>query len=315
LRQRGVIQHNPDALARAIKGLWALQQTGYLTPPACREELPPADFISCAEYRPKPPPCLRYDKIRSLLQYLSTELITAGSLTMVKMTEMERKWLLDRVVEIIWLHPDIPVEHLQLIRGLTLVEPESWKRCQEWDNIYSFYDPVDQRIKIRQDQVTNLNRFEMVFLVALGQSLLGNYAQEKRMEDLMCGADLVGRTYRLRVREKEQLVSFLDSSDIDTYLRLSRMHCLQPEEQVYTRVINPGEGFTPPGLFFGLFYAWYLDNRFAANIEYKMSIMRNTISDLIPEQVRIVDRRRRTIDFFRERIFRQRSPFFSGKVR
>ena len=61
---------------------------------------------------------------------------------MVKMTEMERKWLLDRVVEIIWLHPDIPLEHLQFIRGITLVEPESWKRCQEWDNIFSFYDPA-----------------------------------------------------------------------------------------------------------------------------------------------------------------------------
>jgi len=315
LRQRGALQHDPDALARAIKGLWALQQTGNLTRPACKETLPEADYVAHAEYPSRPAPCLRYDKIRSLLHYLSTESIAAGSLAMVKMTEMERKWLLDRVVEIVWLHPDIPLEHLQFIRGITLVEPESWKRCQEWDNIYSFYDPVDQRIKIRQDQVTNLNRFEMVFLVALGQSLLGNYAQEKGMQDLFCGNDLVGRTYRIRVRKKEQLVSFLNPADLDTYLRLSRMHCLHREERLYTRVINPGEGFTPPGLFFGLFYAWYLDNRFAANIEYKMSIMRNTISDLIPEQVRIVDRRRRTIDFFRERIFRQRSPFFSGTVR
>jgi hypothetical protein len=46
-----------------------------------------------------------------------------------------------------------------------------------------------------------------------------------------------------------------------------------------------------------------------------MSIMRNTISDLIPEQVRIVDRRRKTIDFFRARIFRQRFPLLSGKVK
>jgi uncharacterized cofD-like protein len=315
VRQRGAIQHDPDALARAIKGLWALQQAGYLKQPACKEQLPAADFVSFCEYPSRPAPCLRYEKIRSLLHYLSTELITAGSLAMVKMTEMERKWLLDRVVEIVWLHPDIPVDHLQFIRGITLVEPESWKRCQEWDNIYSFYDPVDQRIKIRQDQVNNLSRFEMVFLVALGQSLLGNYAQEKQMADLVSGDGVVGRTYRIRVREKEQLASFLGPEDINAYLLLSRMHRVHPAGQVYTRVINPGEGFTPPGLFFGLFYAWYLDNRFAANIEYKMSIMRNTISDLIPEQVRIVDRRQRTIDFFRERIFRQRSPFFSGKMR
>jgi hypothetical protein len=44
-----------------------------------------------------------------------------------------------------------------------------------------------------------------------------------------------------------------------------------------------------------------------------MSIMRNGIPDLIPEQVRIVNRRQRTIRFFRERIFRQRSPLLSGK--
>ena len=297
-----------------MKGLWALQQAGFLEQPVLKEKLPKAEFVSCAEYRPIPAPCLRYEKIRSLLHYLRTELIGSGSLVVVQMTEKERKWLLDRVVEIIWLHPDIPLEHLQFIRGISLVDPESWKRCQEWDNIFSFYDPHDQRIKIRQDQAENLNRFEMVFLVALGQSLLGNYAQDKQMADLISGSDLVGRVFRLKVRRKEQLVSFLTSEDIDTYLQLSRMHRAQREEPLYTRVINPQEGFTPPGLFFGLFYAWYLDNRFAANIEYKMSIMRNAISDLIPEQVRLVDRRRETIDFFRERIFRQQSPLRSGKV-
>ncbi|MDR2550329.1 MAG: YvcK family protein [Desulfobulbus sp.] len=312
LQQRGAIQHDPDALALAIKGLWALRQAGYLKQPERKEALPAADFVVASEYGTKPAPCLRYEKISSILHYLSTELITAGSLNMVKMTEMERKWLMDRVVEIVFRHPDISMEHLQFIRGITLVEPESWKRCQEWDSIYSFYDPHDQRIKIRQDQAGNLNRFEMVFLVALGQSLLGNYIQEKRIEDLLHGSDVVGRMYRMQIRDKEQLVSFLSPEDIDSYLQLSRMHRLQSDARVYARVINPGEGFTPPGLFFGLFYAWYLDNRFATNIEYKMSIMRNTISDLIPEQVRIVDRRRRTIDFFRERIFRQRSPSLSG---
>jgi len=315
LRQRGAIQHDPNALAQAIKGLWALQQADCLAQPACKEPLPAADGPPAAEYPVKLPPCLRYDKIRSQLQYLSTELIPAGSMTMVKMNEIERKWLLDRMLEILWLHPDIPLEHLQYIRGVTLVERDSWKRCQAWDNVFSFFDPHDQRIKIRQDQAENLNRFEMVFLIALGQSLLGNYAQEKKMVDLVSGEDLVGRLFHLKVREKAQLVSFLEPGDLDAYLLLSRMHRLREDERVFTRVINPSEGFTPPGLFFGLFYAWYLDNRFAANIEYKMSIMRNGISDLIPEQVRIVDRRRKTINFFRERIFRQRTPLLSGKVK
>jgi len=70
--------------------------------------------------------------------------------------------------------------------------------------------------------------------------------------------------------------------------------------------VNSDEGFTPPGLLFGLFYTWYLDNRFAGNIEYKMSIMRNVVSDMIPEQVKIVSRREGLIDFFRENVFRHK---------
>jgi Uncharacterized conserved protein len=315
LRQRGAIQHDPNALALAIKGLWALRQAGYLRTPERKEMLPAADFVLPGGYGTQVAPCLRYEQIRSAMRHVDTGLITAGSLHMDKMTEMERKWLMDRVVEIIFQHPDILVDHLRFIRGIALVEPKSWKRCQEWDNMYSFYDPIDQHIKICQDQVGNLKRFEMVLLVALGQSLLGNYVQEKQMEDLVCGNDMVGRTFRLRVREKEHLASFLEPDDISDYLRLSRMHRLHPDGHVYTRVINPGEGFTPPGLFFGLFYAWYLDNRFAANIDYKMSIMRTTISDLIPEQVRIVDRRRRAVNFFRARVFRQRGFSFAGADR
>jgi hypothetical protein len=45
-----------------------------------------------------------------------------------------------------------------------------------------------------------------------------------------------------------------------------------------------------------------------------MSIMRNRVTDLIPEQVRIVERRRDTIRFFRERVFRQQIPLFSEKL-
>ncbi|QQG66810.1 gluconeogenesis factor YvcK family protein [Desulfobulbus oligotrophicus] len=313
LRQRGVIQHDPDALARVVKGLWALNQADYLTVPPCKETLSEVDVAIGREYPVRLVPCLRYDKIRDHLTRLHTECIASDS--MVKMAETDRRQLLDRVLEILWLHPDIPLEHLQFSRGITLIEPGAWKRCQQWDNIYSFYDPLDQRIKVRQDQVTNLNRFEMVFLVALGQSLLGNYAEDKQMMDLRHGDDILGRTYRILVRDGEALEAFLTPKDIDTYLYLSKMHRLRPDGRVYTRVINPDEGFTPPGLFFGLFYAWYLDNRFAANIEYKMSIIRNPISDLIPEQVRIVERRRKTIDFFRERIFRQHSPFLFARER
>ena len=69
--------------------------------------------------------------------------------------------------------------------------------------------------------------------------------------------------------------------------------------------MNLAEGFTPPGLYFGLFYAWYLDNALAPTIEYKMAIMRNARTSMIAEQARMSRRRGDTIDFFREKVFRQ----------
>lgn len=314
LRQRGVIQHDPDALAWALKGLWALHQAGFLAQPKRQEMLPEADLQALRDSRELPLPSQRYQAICARLHYLVTDRLLADGRATVAMMEPERQRLLERMSEILWLHPDIPPAHLEFVRGVTMVAPSAWRRCQEWDNIFSFYDPNDGHIKIRQDQADNLGRFEMVFLVALGQSLLGNYAEDKRMAELRAGDDLVGRMYRLRVRDSGALASYLTAADIDVYLRLSRVHLSGTEERLYTRVVNPDEGFTPPGLYFGLFYAWYLDNAFAPNIEYKMSIMRNRVTDLIPEQVRIVERRRDTIRFFRERVFRQQIPLFSEKL-
>ncbi|MGA7277941.1 MAG: hypothetical protein WBW79_08390, partial [Desulfocapsaceae bacterium] len=53
----------------------------------------------------------------------------------------------------------------------------------------------------------------------------------------------------------------------------------------------------------GLLYAWYLDNRFAGHIEYKMSILRVQPTGLIPEQKKMRSRREALIDFFRESVF------------
>ncbi len=55
----------------------------------------------------------------------------------------------------------------------------------------------------------------------------------------------------------------------------------------------------------GLMYAWYIDNRFATHIEYKMSIMKINQTDLIPEQLNMVKRRRKMIEFFKEVVFKR----------
>ncbi len=305
LARRRVIQHAPDALAQAIKVLWVLNKANQLALPERKTDLAPASQHQPLVRRDHQLLCQRYEAIESRLQYLRTEQITVKSTVDQQMSEHERRWILEMVTEILWSHPDILLEHLDYTVGITLVDSSCWVRCQQWDNVFSFFDPLDRQIKIRQDQATNPRRFEMALLVALGQSLLGNYVEEKYMQDLFANGEQIGRQYNIICREERHLQSFFNLEAIDRYLQLARMRPSQTHPRCYTRLINAREGFTPPGLLFGLFYAWYLDNRFATNIEYKMSIMRNEISDLIPEQVRIVARRERLIRFFREHVFRQ----------
>ena len=304
LKNRLVIQHDPHALAMAVQALYGLRQAE-----SAGEEIETAfdkddsNLLLLIE-KENSLPCQKYEFIGNWCKSITTEKLSLTSGFDEKLTGSERKWLLDRVEEIIWHHPDILIDHLRLIKGITLVEPSCWKRCQQWDNVFSFYDPLDQRIKIRQDMAEELNRFEMAFLVGLGQSLLGNYAMGKDMEKIYLHGKIIGQAYILTVRDQAELQSFFSLPELYDYLKLARMHPFPDQERVFTRLVNGGEGFTPPGLFFGLFYAWYLDNRFAANIEYKMSIMKKETSDLVSEQISIVHRRGRLIDFFRDCVFR-----------
>jgi hypothetical protein len=199
---------------------------------------------------------------------------------------------------------------LSNIKTIQIVDRETWSRNQEWDNVYSFYDPEDSAIKICHDVVAEKSRFEQAFLVALGQALLGNYAANKEMIPVEKGGAVVGKVYRLTVRPASERNSFLSELELSNYLQLSRMIRSKTDTLLYTRLVNGNEGFTPPGLLFGLLYAWYLDNRFAAHVEYKMAVMRTDISDLIPEQVRMHTRRRELVEFFRRSVFCHSSPMY-----
>ena len=90
-------------------------------------------------------------------------------------------------------------------------------------------------------------------------------------------------------------------NNLKRFLSLARM--IEQTPTHFTRVVNGGEGFTPPGLLMGLLYAWYLDNRFASHIEYKMSILKVRHTELIPEQKRMRNRREELIEFCRESVF------------
>ena len=308
LRRRGVIQHDPGAVAMAVRTLWCLQG---LELPATRQ--PPAALASVTIAQPEPRegfshPCLRFAALRDWLASLPF-LAADNGVGRHPLAAETRASLAAAIADILWRHPDILLAHLRFVGGVLLVQPDHWSRCQEWDNVFSFYAPEDHMIVIRADQAAQVDRLEVAFLVALGQSLLGNYAARKAMVDVCEGGERVGRSFQVTLRAPATRVCFFQPAELDVFLRLARMCRAERDPLFYTRLVNGDEGFTPPGLLFGLFYAWYLDNRHASHIEYKMSIMRNTVSDLIPEQARTVSRREGLVNFFRDTVFRHRRTF------
>lgn len=294
LGERRVVQHDPYSLARAVKTVWAVRdKLPKLTNGKLIGSYRMADILMNPEQET---PYLRRQRIKKQLARLKID-----------------SELRPRLLEIIWGHKDIPLRHLDYIKGVRLVSANSWRRCQDWDRIYSFYDPDDRFINIRSDVYDDNGRFEVAFLIALGQSLLGNYALQKEMAPITDNGEFLGKAFQLTIKPPAERVCYLDGDDLGQYLRLSRMHPSATNPFLYTRLINGNEGFTPPGMLFGLVYAWFLDNRFAAHVEYKMQILHAEISDLIPEQIKVSSRRKELVDFFRMQIFKNTSDLFTEK--
>lgn len=278
------VRHDPASFATAIKVLWVAKDYLDDKGQGGAQSLPPPTMMlkvrSTAEA-----PCRRYGRMLELLGKAEA-------------------WELARISPILWRHADISVGHLAYLQGITIVPRRAWARGQDWDNLYSFYDPSDGLIKIRQDLLDG-NRFEIAFLVALGQSLLGNYALRKEVVPLLQDGEVLGKVYHLTLRPESERCCYFTEPELARYLALARMRRSSHDASHFTRVLNAEEGFTPPGLLFGLTYAWYLDNRFASHIEYKMAIARAEVSDLVPEQVKSQAQRQELIDFFRTVVFRQ----------
>ena len=293
LQERQVVQHDPAALATAIRTLWAVRDQLPLPAPyelgqGCPDHAPVLDPV-------RQPPSRRYEALRKRIFSFA---VNGAS---------------EQILEILWRHADIPLAHLDQITGVELIDTEVWCRSQRWDNIFSFYDPGDGRIKIRQDMLQHPNRFEIAFLVALGQSLLGNYAEKKEMRPVVQDGEALGQVFCLTLRGEKDLRAFLSLDDIRRYLSLARMRLSATTADLYLRLINGKEEFTPPGLLFGLTYAWYLDNRFASHVEYKMAITRAEITDLVPAQVNMATRRQALTDFFRKQVFLLADPRYDER--
>jgi len=297
LVERGVIQHDPHILAIAIKGLYNGRSCFLQTP---------AEYQAVQRNRPKRfvpgerqiiLPCKRYLGIKEKIDNLEIHCIGMSD-------GVDINLLRANICDILWDHPIIPLSHLEYVQGIECVDRSCWNRDQQWDNVFSFFDPEDKCIKIRGDQVTVRKTLEVALMIAMGESLLGDYAQNKIMKEVVVEQLHLGRVYHLHLTDKKRRTCFLTHDQLQSFLSLARM-CATDDENHYTRLVNKGEGFTPPGLLMGLMYAWYIDNRLASHIEYKMSVMKIIQTNLIPEQLKMAGRRSQMIGFFKEIIFKQ----------
>ena len=297
LVERGVIQHDPDILALAIKGLYNGRSCFFIG------SEPKTAAAHCRVTRYEPPagirtlPCHRYSCIKEKIEGVQVYCLGDG-------LNIDVHELKSTICDILWNHPIIPLHHLNYFEAIHCIDRQYWNRDQQWDNVFSFFDPSDCSIKIRADQIQVTQKLEIALMIAIGESLLGNYAEKKKMNEVKIDQLLLGRVYHLYLRQIEHRRCFLMHEQLKSFLALARM-CSTEEENHYTRLINKGEGFTPPGLLMGLMYAWYVDNRLASHIEYKMSVMKINQTDLIPEQLKMADRRRKMVLFFKEVIFNQ----------
>lgn len=297
LLQREVIQHDPDRLALAVKALYSghgsfssdaasqaddVVETAF---PSERRE----NFSRCIY------PCEKFSAIINRLDDLRVTFI--GSDMGLHATQVKKA-----IGDILWDHSVVPLSHLDYFKNIHCIAPENWNRDQKWDNVFSYFDPHDGCIKIRTDQLTERRLLEVALMIALGESLLGNYAQSKVMENVTRDDINLGRVYHLRLKGDETRMCYFTNEQLKTFLLLARM-CPTSSPDHYTRLINSGEGFTPPGLLMGLMYAWYIDNRLATHIEYKMSLLKINRSGLIPEQLKMASRRLDMIQFYRDVVF------------
>ena len=295
LAERGVIQHDPEILAQAIKTIF-VGSVCYPGKPEGKTIHNQVEFRPVAENSHKVLlPSLKFKKIRNHIQTLHIDHDGDGSFDLLRIRTA--------LCDIIWKHQDIPLSHLRYFTAVKCISDSQWRRDQKWDNVFSFFDPADCSIRIRRDQITDDRRMETAFLIALGESLLGNYAAGKELKGIDAEDIPVGKIYHLFLKPEAERTCFLNQTDLHDYLVLARMLPVSGNPLHYTRLINGDEGFTPPGLLMGLTYAWYLENRLASHIEYKMSLTRINQSDLIPEQMKMLQRRESIISFFRDVVF------------
>ncbi len=288
-RHSQVIHHDAQRFALAIRALWfALSSLRHPKPPRhpasqARKRGTAGGKISTRS----PLLCAYLDSIRAALRE----------------KEFRPSELSDVLVEIAWENRDMKPAHLATFRGARIVSAGEWNRSTEWDNVLGFFDPEDQYIKLHAALLTRPARLRDDLLVALGESVLGTYLERSRWLDSSCLNAIGSRCYEIVVRPPRERKTILTDAQVRRYLRLARMVPDSSNPRIFRITINGNEGFLPPGLLFGLMYAWYLNNSYGTTMEYEMALLRWAPESLIPHQTKERIRKQELVSFFRTEVF------------
>lgn len=202
--------------------------------------------------------------------------------------------------DFLWKHADIQAKHLAFVRRVQVVPASKWARSQEWDNVQGYYDPDTAAINLHEQALKTPQSLMANFAIALGESLLGRYIAEKRWIDDPAGAC---RIYEIRLLPPEKRTGLLDARTLEDFLRLAQMRPREDDSLRWWRAVPHDSGFLPSGVFFGLCYAWYLDNRYTPSLSMEMEVLHWPPSRLLPYQNRSRTRHRVAVRFFRTRVF------------
>lgn len=286
LRLSRVIHHDPRKFAQAVRALVFAHEQFNLKP----KSLPtPGSVQTLPERAPARAPALCFYR-KAVSGALAGKLFSPRT-------------LLDVFQELVWENRDIRVDHFKYFRGVRQISADGWNRSNEWDNVLGYYDPEDGLLKIHEQLCKEPERLKGNLLIALGECLLGRYLESRRWIEQRAEGEWGSRCYEIRLRPVLERECFLDDSELRTYLALSRMVPGPHDARTFRITLNGNEGFTPPGLLFGLLYAWYLNNVYSEIMEYEMSLLRWPPQKLIPCQLEERNRKQALVDFFRNVVF------------
>jgi len=289
LESAGRIYHNPQKFALAIRTLLFAHSKAPVKPDV--------KYILSQSLTPSLPDTVLRGK-QLLCDYW-------GSINKALDTRIfEPKSLRDTLMNLIWKNRDIRVEHLSCFSGARVIDAKNWNRSTEWDNVLGYYDPLDNCCKFHSQLLDDPERLNTNMLIVLGESLLGRYIQEPAWTQPDGTHTWGSSCFQIKLLEPARRTCLLSPDHLHEYLVLSRMVAHPDEQDVYRITLNNNDGFIPPGLLFGLMYAWYLDNTSVPVMENEMSILHLQEKALIPHQVQEFRRKKALVDFFRKRVFR-----------